>query len=124
MDNHTLKIDEETRDLVFDEKGNLEMISSDETTAQAVRLTMQAYKKEFPLDITHGTGYDRIMGRSLSQLPKDEIDEVMREAIFQEDEVLQVDQLETEFNGRELSVNFVGTLQSGKIITTRTEVKP
>lgn len=124
MDNHTLKIDEETRDLVFDEKGNLEMISSDETTAQAVRLTMQAYKKEFPLDITHGTGYDRIMGRSLSQLPKDEIDEVMREAIFQEDEVLQVDQLEIEFNGRELSVNFVGTLQSGKIITTRTEVKP
>ena len=39
--NFTLKIDEESRDLVFDSDGNFALIEGDNTTAQAVRLTLE-----------------------------------------------------------------------------------
>lgn len=122
MDGYTLKIDEKTRDLVFDDDGCFEEIYGDESSAQAVRLTLLVYKGEFPLDITHGTDYDRIMGQPLSRLPQDEIEEILREAIFQEEEVLQIDSMDLTQKGRSLSVSFVGTLKSGKTIKTETEV--
>ncbi len=122
MDGYTLKIDEKTRDLVFDDDGCFEEIYGDESSAQAVRLTLLVYKGEFPLDITHGTDYDRIMGQPLSRLPQDEIEEILREAIFQEEEVLQIDSMGLTQKGRSLSVSFVGTLKSGKTIKTETEV--
>jgi len=122
MDGYTLKIDEKTRDLVFDDDGCFEEIYGDESSAQAVRLTLLVYKGEFPLDITHGTDYDRIMGQPLSRLPQDEIEEILREAIFQEEEVLQIDSMDLTQKGRSLGVSFVGTLTSGKIIKTETEV--
>ena len=56
-----MKIDEESRDLVFDSEGKLETIEGDDTTVQAVRLTLEVYKEEFPLDVTHGSEYDRMM---------------------------------------------------------------
>ena len=40
QDNWTLKIDPESRDLILDDAGAPETISGDETTAQAVRLTL------------------------------------------------------------------------------------
>ena len=49
QDNWTLKIDPESRDLILDDAGALETISGDETTAQAVRLTLEVYRGEFPL---------------------------------------------------------------------------
>lgn len=122
MDGYTLKIDEKTRDLVFDDDGCFEEIYGDESSAQAVRLTLLVYKGEFPLDITHGTDYDRIMGQPLSRLPQDEIEEILREAIFQEEEVLQIDSMDLTQKGRSLGVSIVGTLTSGKIIKTETEV--
>ena len=50
QDNWTLKIDPESRDLILDDAGALETISGDETTAQAVRLTLEVYRGEFPFD--------------------------------------------------------------------------
>ena len=44
QDNWTLKIDPESRDLILDDAGALETISGDETTAQAVRLTLEVYR--------------------------------------------------------------------------------
>lgn len=122
MDGYTLKIDEKTRDLVFDDDGYFKEIYGDESSAQAVRLTLLVYKGEFPLDSTHGTDYDRIMGQPLSRLPQDEIEEILREAIFQEEEVVQIDSMELTQKGRSLGVAFVGTLKSGKTIKTETEV--
>ena len=110
-----MKIDEESRDLVFDSEGKLETIEGDDTTVQAVRLTLEVYKEEFPLDVTHGTDYDRIMGQ--------QIQEVLREAVFQEPQVSQIDQLELSETERTLKVAFVGMLQSGKVIKTEAEVR-
>lgn len=59
QDNWTLKIDPESRDLILDDAGALETISGDETTAQAVRLTLEVYRGEFPFDPTHGTEYEQ-----------------------------------------------------------------
>lgn len=70
-----------------------------------------------PLDESHGTDYERIFGRRRSDLENDEVEEVLREAIFQETDVEQIDQLDAETDGRELSVAFSGTLYSGQTIS-------
>lgn len=116
--NMTLKIDPETMDIPLDEDGNMVLIYGDETTAQCVRLTLLTWKGGFPLDESHGTDYERIFGRRRSDLENDEVEEVLREAIFQETDVEQIDQLDAETDGRELSVTFSGTLYSGQTIST------
>ena len=109
--NMTLKIDPETMDIPIDEDGNMVLIYGDETTAQCVRLTLLTWKGGFPLD------YERIFGRRRSDLESDEVEEVLREAIFQETDVEQIDQLDAETDGRELNVAFSGTLYSGQTIS-------
>ena len=61
--------------------------------------------------------YERIFGRRRSDLESDEVEEVLREAIFQETDVEQIDQLDAETDGRELNVAFSGTLYSGQTIS-------
>lgn len=117
-ENYTLKIDPETRDITFDDNGILETISGDDTSGQAVRLTMEVWKGEFPLDPTHGTEYDRILGKKPRELEQDEISEVIRDAIFQEPDVSEVDKVDFSTEGRALSVSFTGRLTSGNTITT------
>lgn len=115
--NMTLKIDPETMDIPIDEDGNMVLIYGDETTAQCVRLTLLTWKGGFPLNESHGTDYERIFGRRRSDLESDEVEEVLREAIFQETDVEQIDQLDAETDGRELNVAFSGTLYSGQTIS-------
>ena len=111
MDNMTLKLDPYTRDLIFDDEGILETIYDDETSAQNVRNTLLVY----------GTDYDKIMGRKASSLPEDEIEEIIRSAIFQETTVSQIVDVQPAFSGRGLNIAFQGLLQSGAYITS--EVK-
>ncbi|MEA4901847.1 DUF2634 domain-containing protein [Desulfitobacterium sp.] len=115
-ENMTLRIDPNTRDLVLDENGNMEQIYGDETTAQCVRLTLQTWKGEFFLDDTHGTEYDRILGKKPHELPEDEVGEVLREAIFQETDVAQVDDVTAEIGDKTVSAAFNATLYSGRKI--------
>lgn len=122
-DNMTLKIDPESRDLVLDEDGIMETIAGDETSAQAVRLTLEVWKGEFELVPDHGTDYERIMGKKPHELEEDEIGEVVREGIFQEDAVEQVDALETNLSGRSLELAFAGRLTSGTAITTEVKIE-
>ena len=116
--NYTLKIDPNTRDIAFDDEGILEVVSSDATTAQAVRLTLDVWKGEFPFDPSHGTDYERIMGKKRRELEEDEVSEVIREAIFQEPDVAEVDSVDFATEGRGLNISFTGRLSSGNIITT------
>lgn len=118
MDNYTLKIDPNTRDLVLDDDGMMELVSGDETSAQAVRLTLEAWKGEFPFDPTHGTEYNRIAGKKARELSEDEVPEVIRDAVLQETSVSEVDSVEYSLNGRTLDVSVTGTLTTGKSITT------
>lgn len=122
--NMTLKIDTETMDLVFDDDGMCECIYGDETTTQCVRLTLQTGKESFPLDLEHGTAWEQILGRKMSDLADDEVDEIIREAIFQEDDVEQVDSLavERDESGRHLDIAFTGTLYGGRQISTEVSI--
>ena len=121
--NMTLKIDPDSMDLTMDDGGNFALIYGDETTAQAVRLTLQAWEGDFPMDESHGTAWGQILGRKLSDLGDDEAAEVVRKAIFQEDDVRQVDTLSIEQSGvRGIDVTFAGTLYSGRTISTEVSI--
>jgi hypothetical protein len=117
--NKALNIDPETRDLTFDEDGIMEEIYGDVTTAQAIRLTLQTWKAEFFLDETHGTLYERIMGKKTHELEPDEVEEVMREAIFQETDVAQIDRIDAvlDSENRQATADFSARLYSGQIIS-------
>lgn len=123
QDNMTLKIDQDTRDLVFDESGELVLIFGDETVAQNVRNTLLAWKGEWPLNLEHGTDYERVLGKKNYELEPGEVDEVLREAIYQEEAVTQVDELTVSQDGRSLAVEFSGTLNDGQKITLEVNTK-
>jgi hypothetical protein len=116
-DNMTLRIDPESRDLVIGEDGLMERIHGDDTTSQCVRLTLQTWKGEFFLDITHGTEYGRVLGKKPHELPQDEVGEVLREAIFQEGDVVQVDDVTADIGDKTVGAAFNAKLSSGKIIS-------
>lgn len=122
-DNYTLKIDPDTRDLCFDDEGIMETVAGDATSAQNVRLTLCAWKEEFPLVPSHGTDYARIMGKKPCELEDDEIPEVIREAVFQEPTVAEVDGVDYSLDGRALSVTFNGQLVNGDSITSEVSIE-
>lgn len=115
--NMTLRIDPETMDIPLDAEGNMELIYGDDTTAQCVRLTLLTWKGGFPLDESHGTDYERVLGRKRAELEPDEADEVIREAVFQEGDVAQIDDLKTDSSGRSLGVELSATLYGGQTIS-------
>ena len=110
MENMTLQIDPETRDLVFDESGCLKKIFNEATTVQNVRHALLTWKAEFFADQMHGTDYERILGKNQNDLEDGEIDEVIREAIFQEPDVSRVDELHVTYDRRSVSVEFLAVL--------------
>lgn len=117
-DNYTLRIDPESRDITFDTDGMMETVAGDDTTAQAVRLTLQTWLGEFTLVPSHGTNYEAIMGKKPKDLTEDEIPEVVRAAIFQEPEVEEVEEVTYTQAGRSLDIFFVGRLSNGNIISS------
>lgn len=117
MDNMTLLIDPQTRDLVFDERGSFVQIHGNDTIVQNVRHTLLAWKAEFFADLTHGTDYERIAGLSQNDIDDSEISEIIREAVFQEPDVFRIDSLDISYDSRVLTVRFTATLVSGDKIT-------
>jgi len=110
--NDTLFIDPETGDLDFDDEGHLRTIAGGDTTAQNVRLTLQTHKESFPLDLAHGTHYDRFLG--VKGADKAEIEEVIREAVYQETDVVEVDSIEVTLREpRGVGIQFSGRLNGG-----------
>lgn len=118
MENMTLLIDPETRDLVFDEGGSLVKIYDADTTVQNVRHALITWKKEFFADLVHGTAYERIMGTNQNEIDLEEIQEIIREAIFQEGDVLRIDALTVSYDGRNVSAGFSATLADGGQISS------
>lgn len=116
MDNMTLLVDPETRDLVFDEEGHFRKIYGTDTTVQNVRHALVTWKAEFFADRSHGTDYERIMGVSQNEADEDEIKEVIREAVFQEPDISRIDSLTVACDRRNISVSFTATLMDGGTI--------
>ena len=123
MDGFTLKIDPATRDISFDEDGIMETVAGAAAAAQNVRLTLEVWRGEFPFDPSHGTDYERIMGKKPRDLEDDEIPEVIREAIFQEPDVEEIEKVDYAIKSRGLDVSFTGRLSSGTTITTEVNMK-
>ena len=117
MDNMTLLVDPETRDLVFDEEGYFRKIYGTDTTVQNVRHALVTWKAEFFADRSHGTDYERIMGVSQNEADEDEIKEVIREAVFQEPDISRIDSLTVSCDRRNISVNFTAAPVDGETIT-------
>lgn len=115
-DNMTLYLDPDTFDLEFDENGYFKRIYGDDTTAQNVRNTLLTWKKEFFTDLTHGTAYERIMGKNQNEINQDEIEEILREAVLQEVNVYRVDDIQSTYNGRTIEATVVATLKNGEKI--------
>jgi len=111
-----LLIDPETRDLVFDGGGNFVKIYGADTTVQNVRHALLTWKAEFFADLVHGTDYERIMGTNQNEIDINEIQDIVREAIFQEDEVSRIDTLNVSYDGRSVTAEFSATLVSGETI--------
>ena len=107
-------LDPETKDLLFDEDGILITAEGEAASLQGVRLTLEAWKGDFELVPDHGTDYERILGE-----PADEeaADEVIREAVFQENSLAYLENLSVAVNGRTLEVSFTGCLEDGTAVS-------
>lgn len=117
-DNMTLLIDTETRDLVFDEGGNFAKIFGADTTVQNVRHALLTWKAEFFADLVHGTDYERIVGTNQNEIDLNEVDDIIREAIFQEDDVSRIDSIAVSYDGRNVTTTFTVTRVDGETITS------
>lgn len=117
-DNMTLMIDPETRDLVFDEDGNFEKIFGADTTVQNVRHALLTWKAEFFADLVHGTDYESIMSKNQNEIDLNEVEDIIREAIFQEDDVSRIDSITVSYDGRSVTAEFAATLVNGETITS------
>lgn len=117
-DNMTLLIDTESRDLVFDEGGNFTKIFGADTTVQNVRHALLTWKAEFFADLVHGTDYESIMSKNQNEIDLNEIEDIIREAIFQEDDVSRIDSITVSYDGRSVTAEFTATLVNGETITS------
>ncbi len=113
MDNMTLFIDPETRDLVFDEDGSFKKIYGQDTTIQNVRNALLTWKSEFFSDETHGTDYDKILGKNQNEIDIEEIKEIIREAVFQEPNVSRIDTMTVKYDKRSITTEFTAVLTNG-----------
>ena len=112
--NDAWKIDPETRDLCFDKDGMLETVSDQEAAVQGVRMALTAFKGDFDLVPEHGTDYEQILGVKADE---ETMDEVVREAIFQEAWVSAIDELLVSTANRMVEIDFTGTLNNGEKIS-------
>lgn len=115
-ENITLLIDPETRDLEFDENGYFKKIYDKDTTVQNVRHALLTWKAEFFADKTHGTDYERIMGVNQNDLDSVEVEEVIREAVFQEPDVSRIDEISVSYENRSVTVEIAATMTDGNKI--------
>ena len=115
-ENMTLLVDPETRDLAFDDGGNFKKIFDADTTVQNVRHALLTWKAEFFADLIHGTEYERIIGMNQNEIDLNEVQDIIREAIFQEDDISRIDTITVSYDGRTDAAAFTATLVSGETI--------
>lgn len=115
MENMALEIGEQTGDLVFDEDGMMKTIYGNDTTSQNVRMALTAWKNDFLPVPGHGTDYRKFFSEESGE---EERIETIREAVFQEEEVVQIEKIEIAGKGeRRVRVSFEGRLSDGGAIS-------
>lgn len=120
MENITLEIGSQSNDLEFDEDGIMKTVHGNEATAQNVRMALTAWKGDFPPVPEHGTDYGRLFSEGCS---REEQAEIVRDAVFQEEGVSQVERLAVTDTGRRtVNISFDGQLADGGRISTEVSV--
>ncbi len=116
MENITLKIGSQSNDLEFDEDGVMKTVHGNEAIAQNVRMALTAWKGDFLPVPEHGTDYSRFFSEGCSH---EEQIEVVRDAVFQDEGVIQVEKLTVTDAGRRMvNISFDGQLAGGGHIST------
>lgn len=114
---YTLRIDPDTFDLTFDDAGEFNLVHGDDTIAQCVRLTLQAYLGDFPLVPAHGTDWPRVLGQRVSHLNDGEVEEVARAAIFQETQIAYIPEISVAVaDKRGIDIDFTASLRGGRVM--------
>lgn len=114
MKNTTWEIDPDTKDLAFDKEGILKTVEGDSTSAQNIRMALESWREDFELVPDHGTDYTKIL---VDQVDEDTTEEIIREAIFQEDNMGVLEKLSIERDdNRKLNISFSGQLNNGTVI--------
>ena len=116
-ENMTLLIDPETRDLVLDENGFFKKIFDKDTVVQNVRHALLTWKAEFFSDLRHGTDYERIMGKNQNELEDGEIEEVIREAVFQEPDIAWIEDITITFENRKITAEISAVMEDNTSIS-------
>lgn len=114
MDNLTLMIDPKTQDLIFDETGSFIKTYENNTVIQNIRHVLLTWKNEFFADTTHGTAYEQIYGINQNGIDNDEVNEIIRDAVFQEPKVSRIDSLEISYDKRTITIMLSLTLVDGE----------
>ena len=115
-ENMTLLIDPETRDLVLDENGDFKKIFGKDTVIQNVRHALLTWKAEFFADRRHGTDYERIMGVNQNELEDGDVDEVIREAVFQEPDISWIESLTITFENRTITAEILAVTVDDEVV--------
>lgn len=115
---YTLKLDPQTRDIVFDEDGLLATIAGDDATVQNVNVNLNTWMGEFLLDETHGTDYERVLGEPNS-FSRSEGEEIVRDSVLQEPKVAIVSGVDVSIDEKRiLHAEVAGELASGAEMST------
>ena len=115
---YTLKLNPETRDVIFDDDGILETIEGDDVPVQNVNVNLNTWQGEFQLDETHGTAYKRVMGEPNS-FSRSEGEEIIRESVLQEPNVAIVNGVDVSIDEKRTMNTYVtGELASGAEMST------
>lgn len=113
MADYTLKLDPVTRDLLFDANDIMETIEGDDASVQNVNVNLNTWKGEFLLDETHGTDYERILGKFRREVLPNETEEVLRDGVLQEPKVSIINSIDATLSDkRVLNASITGELAS------------
>lgn len=118
-DNMTLKIDPESKDFTFDEEGIMETVSGNDGIAQNIQVCLTAWKGDFEDLPEHGTDYRKILSTDISM---EEKEEAIRESIYQEKEVEQIEEQTVITENGISKISFRARLNNGSSLVTEVEI--
>ena len=114
-------IDPDTRDLAFDGKQRLRMVSDLEARKQRIRLRLGTHTQEWFLDTLLGVPWMELVEKGT---PKERVRAEVTKALLKDDEVERVQELVIGELGpdRTLPIEFAVKLRSGEQLADRVEV--
>lgn len=114
-------VDPETRDITFDGRHQMRMVTDLEARRQRVRLRLSTHTREWFLDVLLGVPWLQLVEKGTS---KERIRAEVLKALMADDEILRVEELHIGDLGpdRVLPIEFVARLRDGERLADRVEV--